>query len=283
MHRKAVQALTSVTDQPAAMTALPRLLLGAAALASAAAGPGRFEFDWAALTSPTTRRALPPAATEGDSDVDDSCDSGTALQRLLPLALPAPPSLELAPGYTPERLQLGQGIGGFQLTSFLRRIPLLPPRHDATTSLQVQQAQQPDLSSAVTAFLGLALPSGDEDEAAAPTDDTQLALLSSATLPIFDPDACYTAVSTSLLALPAAADGRGEVAMATQVALARVRPASLSPEEQQLHSDHKLALRGDHDTVARAAAELVAQQQPDDEDDVSKNDEFCIENEDFCN
>ena len=83
-------------------------------------------FDWGALSR---LRALPASAHVDEQDCE-------ALAAALPVPMPlvAPPPQEITQGYLPERLQLGQHISGFKLTSFVRRIPLLAPQLPATSS-----------------------------------------------------------------------------------------------------------------------------------------------------
>ena len=153
-------------------------------------------FDWAAL------RALPPPRLADDDGQEDCEAPAAAVSMLAPLV--SPPSTEIAQGYSPERLQLGQHIAGFKLTSFVRRIPQLPSQlpitNSATTpaSLQVHPGVNAD---AVALFSRFALPGREGKDAsevlALPGPSNALAL--------FDPRAAETAVSKSLLALPAAA------------------------------------------------------------------------------
>ena len=195
-------------------------------------------FDWGALSR---LRALPASAHVDEQDCE-------ALAAALPVPMPlvAPPSQEITQGYLPERLQLGQHISGFKLTSFVRRIPLLAPQLPAAsssmatpTSVQVHPGVNAD---AVALSRRFALPGQADNDA----DEVFALPAPSTTLAVFDPRAAESAVSESLLALPPAAHApTGGTVAATvigkQVALARVRPASLS-EEEKLHSDRMLAV-----------------------------------------
>ena len=195
-------------------------------------------FDWGALSR---LRALPASAHVDEQDCE-------ALAAALPVPMPlvAPPPQEITQGYLPERLQLGQHISSFKLTSFVRRIPLLAPQLPATsssmatpTSVQVHPGVNAD---AVALSRRFALPGQADNDA----DEVFALPAPSTTLAVFDPRAAESAVSESLLALPPAAHApTGGTVAATvigkQVALARVRPASLS-EEEKLHSDRMLAV-----------------------------------------
>ena len=248
----------SMARPPAGGTLLLLLLpvaLGPTAATDAhrTAGGASSSFDWDALTR-LAHRALPPAGADVSSQ-QDGCEAPAAGLPAVPLA--APPSQEVAQGYLPERLQLGQHINGFQLTSFVRRIPLLPPPaagRDSVakpTSLQVWQHSD---ASAVALLQGLALPG---PEGGSSSDALALPAAPSSALALFDPSAVETAVSDSLLALPPASLRPSDTmatatAIGTQVALARVRPANLSPEEQT-RSDQMLA------TLDAAAAQRERQ------------------------
>lgn len=225
-------------------------------------------FDWGAL------RALPPSRAADAADGQEDCEAPAPAVSMLAPPLMAPPSTEITQGYLPERLQLGQHIAGFKLTSFVRRIPLLSPQLDPTTSstkttpasLQAQPGANSDVVALSSRF---ALPAGEGtgsiDVLALPGPSTTLAL--------FDPRAAETAVAESLLALPAAAREPSDVKTATaigkQVALARVRPAHLSAEEQ-LHSDRVLAVLGASDvprSVQKPAGGLATDASARSEDD----------------
>lgn len=207
-------------------------------------------FDWEELTR-LAHRALP--TTDEDPEAND-CEAQLPALRDAPLA--THPPQEALQGYLPERLRPGQHVRGFQLTSFVRRIPLLPPiavpasTTDVTRSTALQVMQSRD-NNAELPLGDLALPGKFRDET--------LALPSppSAALVLFDPAtsmAVETAVLDSLLALPPATTqsiGMTPTAVGTEVALARVRPASLSPAEQTWVDEQMLAKVESESSVKR--------------------------------
>jgi len=186
---------------------------------AAAAGDG---FDWSALA---TGRPL-SLGPGGDGKVAEVADDE---EGCLP---PQQQGQQVAGGgggataapYRPGRLRAGDTVGGFELTAFLRPIPLLPPGLSAhppgllppapgPTAVQVRG--EPGASGGEELGLGLALPS-------------QLTALGGGALPLALP-AAHDAVTASLLALPAASVAPGA---GTGVALASVQPALPSPRER---------------------------------------------------